>query len=141
MIKWEKALLDADFSFKLGQLTNMNVIEDYVGELVGTIYMHRHIYEREILTPRSVKEQIDRLITKGKAEIVDLSTLPSPLEKSLYHEMVTLLKAADAETKELGKNWGETVSLAYAKVSGIPYFLSASKNTLHASNHIRLIYK
>lgn len=26
MIKWEKALLDADFSFKLGQLTNMNVI-------------------------------------------------------------------------------------------------------------------
>lgn len=128
MIKWEKALLDADFSFKLGQLTNMNVIEDYVGELVGTIYMHRHIYEREILTPRSVKEQIDRLITKGKAEIVDLSTLPSPLEKSLYHEMVTLLKAADVETKELGKNWGETVSLAYAKVSGIPYFLSDEKS-------------
>lgn len=128
MIKWEKALLDADFSFKLGQLTNMNVIEDYVGELVGTIYMHRHIYEREILTPRSVKEQIDRLITKGKAEIVDLSTLPSPLEKSLYHEMVTLLKSADAETKELGKNWGETVSLAYAKVSGIPYFLSDEKS-------------
>lgn len=128
MIKWEKALLDADFSFKLGQLTNMNVIEDYVGELVGTIYMHRHIYEREILTPRSVKEQIDRLIAKGKAEIVDLSTLPSSLEKSLYHEMVTLLKSADAETKELGKNWGETVSLAYAKVSGIPYFLSDEKS-------------
>lgn len=128
MIKWEKALLDADFSFKLGQLTNMNVIEDYVGELVGTIYMHRHIYEREILTPRSVKEQIDRLIAKGKAEIVDLSTLPSPLEKSVYHEMVTLLKSADAETKELGKNWGETVSLAYAKVSGIPYFLSDEKS-------------
>lgn len=128
MIKWEKALLDADFSFKLGQLTNMNVIEDYIGELVGTIYMHRHIYEREILTPRSVKEQIDRLVAKGKAEIVDLSTLPSPLEKSLYHEMVTLLKSADAETKELGKNWGETVSLAYAKVSGIPYFLSDEKS-------------
>lgn len=128
MIKWEKALLDADFSFKLGQLTNMNVIEDYIGELVGTIYMHRHIYEREILTPRSVKEQIDRLIAKGKAEIVDLSTLPSPFEKSLYHEMVTLLKSADTETKELGKNWGETVSLAYAKVSGIPYFLSDEKS-------------
>lgn len=128
MIKWEKALLDADFSFKLGQFANMNVIEDYIGELVGTIYMHRHIYEREILTPRSVKEQIDRLIAKGKAEIVDLSTLSSPLEKSLYHETVTLLKSADADTKELGKNWGETVSLAYAKVRGIPYFLSDEKS-------------
>lgn len=128
MIKWERALLDADFSFKLGQLADMNVIEDYLGELVGTIYIHRHIYEREILTPRSVKEQIDRLIAKGKAELVDLSTLTSPLEKSLYHEMVTLLKSADTETKELGKNWGETVSLAYAKVSGIPYFLSDEKN-------------
>ncbi|WP_404354569.1 hypothetical protein [Exiguobacterium aurantiacum] len=128
MIKWEKALLDADFSFKLGQLTNINVIEDYVGELVGTIYMHRHIYEREILTPHSLKKQIDRLIEKGKAEIVDLSTLSSPLEKSLYHEMVTLLKAADSETKEDGKNWGETVSLAYAKVSGIPYFLSDERS-------------
>lgn len=128
MIKWEKALLDADFSFKLGQLTNMNVIEDYIGELVGIIYMHRHIYEREILTPRSVKEQIDRLVAKGKAEIVDLSTLSSPLEKSLYHEMVTLLKSAEADTKELGKNWGETVSLAYAKVRGIPYFLSDEKS-------------
>ena len=128
MIKWEKALLDADFSFKLGQFANMNVIEDYIGELVGIIYMHRHIYEREILTPRSVKEQIDRLIAKGKAEIVDLSTLSSPLEKSLYHEMVTLLKSADADTKELGKNWGETVSLAYAKVRDIPYFLSDEKS-------------
>lgn len=81
MIKWEKALLDADFSFKLGQLTNMNVIEDYIGELVGIIYMHRHIYEREILTPRSVKEQIDRLIAKGKAKIVDLKDMAYRLSK------------------------------------------------------------
>lgn len=128
MIKWEHALLDADFSFKLGQLTNINAIEEYVGALVGKVYIHRHIYEREILTPRSVKLQIDRLIEKGKAEVVDLSTLPTVLEKLLYHEMITLLKEADVETKELGKNWGETVSLAYAKVTGIPYFLSDERN-------------
>ena len=78
MIKWEKALVDADFSFKLGQLTNMNVIEDYIGELVGIIYMHR---EREILTPRSVKEHIDRLIAKGKAKIVDLKDMAYRLSK------------------------------------------------------------
>ena len=124
MIKWEHALLDADFSFKLGKLINIDAIEEYVGALVGKIYIHRHIYEREILTPRSVKQQIDRLIVKGKAEIVDLSTLPTEFEKSLYHETVTLLQQADPKTKELGKNWGETVSLAYAKVSGIPYFLT-----------------
>lgn len=124
MIKWEHALLDADFSFKLGKLTSIDAIEEYVGALVGKIYIHRHIYEREILTPRSVKQQIDSLIAKGKAEIVDLSTLPTEFEKSLYHETVTLLKQADPKTKELGKNWGETVSLAYAKVSGIPYFLT-----------------
>lgn len=75
MIKWEMALLDADFSFKLGQLKNMNIFEDYVGVLVGKIYIHRHIYEQEILTPRSVKEQINRLIETGKAEVIDLSTL------------------------------------------------------------------
>lgn len=128
MIRWDRALLDADFSFKLGKLTDINAIEEYVGALVGKIYIHRHIYEREILTPRSVKQQIDRLIVKGKAEIVDLSTLPTALEKSLYHETVTLLKEADPQTKELGKNWGETVSLAYAKVSGIPYFLTDEKS-------------
>lgn len=43
--------------------------------------MHRHIYEREILTPRSVKEQIDRLIAKGKAEIVDLKGMAYRLSK------------------------------------------------------------
>lgn len=80
MIKWEYALLDADFSLKLGKLEGINAIEDYVGELVGKLYIHRHIYEAEILTPRSVKLQIDALVSKGKAEIVDLSTLDTPLE-------------------------------------------------------------
>ena len=47
MIKWEKALLDADFSFKLGQFTNMNVIEDYIGELVEIIYAPSYIRARD----------------------------------------------------------------------------------------------
>ena len=33
MIKWEHVLLDV--CFKLGQLTNMNAIEEYVGALIG----------------------------------------------------------------------------------------------------------
>lgn len=128
MIKWERALLDADFSLKLGRLEGSNAIEEYIGVLVGKLYVHRHIYEAEILTPRSVKMQIDRLISRGKAEIVDLSTLSTSLEKVLYQENVKLLKNADPLTKEKGKNWGETVSLAYAKTSSIPYFLSDEKS-------------
>lgn len=48
MIKWEKALLDADFSFKLGQLTNMNVIEDYIGGISWDhIYASSYIRARD----------------------------------------------------------------------------------------------
>lgn len=96
--------------------------------LVGKVYIHRYIYETEILTPKRIREQIDKLIEQEKAEIVDLSSLPSSLEKALYQEIVTLLKEADAQTKEIGKNWSETVSLAYAKASNIPYFLSDEKD-------------
>lgn len=127
-IKWEHALLDADFSLKLGIIENVNAIEEYVGNLVGKVYIHRHIYDTEILTPRRVKQQIDTLISQGKAEIVDLSTLPSELEKNLYNSTITILANADPLTKKNGKNWGETVSLAYAKTSGIPYFLSDEKD-------------
>lgn len=128
MIKWEKALIDADFSFKLGKLEHEDALIKYVGALVDKIYIHRYIYDTEILTPKRVRAQIDQLITQDRAEIVDLSSLPSALEKALYQEVVKLLKQADTKTREMGKNWGETVSLAYAKASSIPYFLSDEKD-------------
>lgn len=46
MIKWEHALLDADFSFKLGKLINIDAIEEYVGALVGK-YIFIVIYMNE----------------------------------------------------------------------------------------------
>ncbi|WP_298830127.1 hypothetical protein [uncultured Planococcus sp.] len=123
-IKWESALLDADFTFKMGKLDQEKIIVTHVGALIEKIYIHRHIYEKEILTPQSVRNQIDELLENGKAEIVDLSTLPTQVEKVLYQDMITLLKETDPSTRENGKNWGETVSLAYAKANNIPYFLS-----------------
>ncbi|UZH06064.1 hypothetical protein [Heyndrickxia coagulans] len=41
---------------------------------------------------------------------------------------MTLLEHADSETKWHGKNWGETVSIAYAFAKQIPFILSDESN-------------
>lgn len=122
---WEEAMLDTDFALKLEKVQKFNAIEKYIPQLVKRLYIHRYVYENEILMPKRTKHQIDKLIENNKAVIVDAETLRYDAHISLiYHQTIQHLEKVDPETIINGKNWGETVSIAYAFASGISFILS-----------------
>ncbi|MGE7869294.1 hypothetical protein ACQKNO_24520 [Bacillus paramycoides] len=127
---WENAMLDTDFALKMEKVRKINAIEEYIPKLVGHLYIHHYVYENEILVPRRVKEQIDKLVFLGRATIVDAETIKKedPVSAMLYQQSIHLLETSDPDTRENGKNWGETVSVAYAHIKGIRYILSDEKS-------------
>ena len=129
--KWDRVIIDADFAIKMNKITDVNAIQDYIPLFVGMLYIHEHVYENEILVPKRTRDQVDVLIEQGRAEIISvLSFEGDPFGKMVYEETINLLKSADPKTVEEGKNWGETVSIAFAKAKGINYFLSDERNLL-----------
>ncbi|MEQ6376330.1 hypothetical protein RZN25_05755 [Bacillaceae bacterium S4-13-56] len=127
--KWDRVIIDADFAIKMNKVTDVNAIQDYIPLFVGMLYIHEHVYENEILVPKRTRDQVDVLIEQGRAEIISvLSFEGDPFGKMVYEETINLLKSADPKTVEEGKNWGETVSIAFAKAKGINYFLSDERN-------------
>ncbi len=120
------AIIDADIAIKLGRFEKVKVIEEYTPRLAGVLYIHRHVYEKEIQEPSIVKEQIDTLIRNGHAIIVDINTLnqEDPMKTTIYESTISLLRQNLEDTVEGRKNWGEIVSIAYAKAKGITAFLS-----------------
>lgn len=122
---WEKAILDADFAIKLEKVQKFKAIEKYIPQLVNKLYIHRYVYNNEILMPKRTKAQIDKLIEDGNAVIVGAEVLQIDAHKSMiYQQTIQHLEKVDPETKANGKNWGEIVSVAYAFASGIPFILS-----------------
>lgn len=125
--KWNEALIDADILIKMARLKDakrINAIELYLPVLIGKIYIHKHIYDNEVFSPNTVKEQLIALEKVGKVEVISEQQLSTVLDKLLYDETRDLLKKADPLTIIGGKNWGETNSLAWAKIKKIPYFIS-----------------
>lgn len=123
---WEKAMLDTDFALKMEKVNKINAIEKYIPKLVGHLYIHHYVYNNEILVPKRVKTQIDQLVSIGRATIVDAEKIKQedPVSAMLYQQSIHLLETRDPITRENGKNWGETVSAAYAHIKGISYILS-----------------
>lgn len=75
--------------------------------------------------PKRTKDQIDKLIETERAVIVDAESLRHDAHKLLiYQQTIQHLERVDPETTANGKNWGETVSVAFAFASGIPFILS-----------------
>lgn len=126
--KWDSAIIDTDFTFKMNNIRDVNAIEEYVPLFVGKLYIHEYVYQNEILTPKRAREQIDNLIANGKAEIVSIADFDDDFSKLVYTEIIGLMKRADPQTVEKGKNWGETVSIAYAKAKGLHYFFSDERD-------------
>lgn len=126
--KWDKAMLDTDFAIKMNHLNEIDAIVEYLSALVGKIYIHEYVYENEILTPRRIKEQIDHLVTEHKAEIVGIDYFNDDYSKLVYEDTKTLLKNADPNTIVEGKNWGEILSVAFAKATAMRYILSDERN-------------
>ena len=122
---WSKGILDADFAIKLGRIKKYKVIEEILPLYIQKIFIHEYVYSNEILIPKSAKDQIDELIKKDRAEIVnedDISEI-GPYALILYEDTIEKLRKAK-ETRENGSHWGEIVSIAFAQTANIPYFLS-----------------
>lgn len=124
--KVNKAIIDADFALKLGQLEKYRILETYLPESVELLYVHEHVYNNEILMPPIVKAQIEKLIQNGRAQIVDrnLIAAENPEALDIYDETQDLLSQNMEDTVIGHKNWGEIVSLAFCKAMGINHFLS-----------------
>ncbi|KEF37795.1 hypothetical protein M670_02826 [Schinkia azotoformans MEV2011] len=122
---WPRALLDADFAIKIGRLNKYKIIEDILPNYVGNLLIHEYVYNNEILTPKTAKDQIDSLIFNNRAEIVNEETIAKfgPVVLTLYQGTIEKLRRAK-RTREHGNHWGEIVSIAFAQTANIPYFLS-----------------
>lgn len=120
-----EAFIDADFAIKVGQFLKRDVIVDVLPKLVGVLFIHEYVFEKEILIPQRVKDQLNVLVQMGRAKIVDHPAIDeiSPDAFHLYQETIKVLASLD-ETKSEGKHWGEVVTLAAAKVLNVPFMLS-----------------
>lgn len=119
----ESLILDADICIKIGRFKGTPILELIIPNLTQKAYIHRYVYENEIIIPITAKEQLDNLIKKDVVEIVNENSL-NPIEKKFYDATVQKLKGVMIGTKEEGKNWGEVLSLSIAKTMGIPIFMT-----------------
>ncbi|HEX3046956.1 MAG TPA: hypothetical protein VHY08_19540 [Bacillota bacterium] len=119
----ENAILDADFCIRLGRFNGIKLLELLIPSVVKKAYIHQYVYNDEILIPASAKIQINQLIKGGNIEVIDDKNF-SATDKSLFEATKVLLKRVMIGTQEKGKNWGEVLSLASAKVLGITILMS-----------------
>lgn len=122
-MKVAKIIIDADICIKIGWIKNIPLIEMLIPAIAEKAYIHRYVYENEILIPKNAKTQIDNLVNLGFVEILDEESL-EVLDRKIYEDTKNILKWAMIGTKEKKKNWGEVLSLSMAKVLSIPYFMS-----------------
>lgn len=122
---WPVAILDADFAIKVGRIKKYNILEDILPNYIGKLLIHEYVYENEVLSPRGAKNQIDALIQKSRAEIVNEETIAKmgKLALTIYENTIEKLRRVK-NTRETGNHWGEIVSIAFAQTVNIPYFLS-----------------
>lgn len=122
---WPVAILDADFAIKVGRIKKYNILENILPNYIGKLLIHEYVYENEVLSPRGAKNQIDALIQKSRAEIVNEETIAKmgKLALTIYENTIEKLRRVK-NTRENGNHWGEIVSIAFAQTVNIPYFLS-----------------
>lgn len=122
---WPVAILDADFAIKVGRIKKYTILEDILPNYIGKLLIHEYVYENEVLSPRGAKNQIDALIQKSRAEIVNEETIAKmgKLALTIYENTIEKLRRVK-NTRENGNHWGEIVSIAFAQTVNIPYFLS-----------------
>lgn len=94
--------------------------------LIETLIIHEYVFSKEILYPQTVRQQLKSLVNSGKAVLVNRETILNGYPERLvtYDNTIKLLRDHMKDTRQNGKNWGEILSLSYAKAMGIPYILS-----------------
>ena len=128
-MKYKKIILDADICIKLGQFTNekLKFLQELIPLIAEKAYIHKYVYDEEILTPNVVKNQIDNLIGDNIVEILSEEDL-SIQEKDNYDSICNTLKPYMINPQKPRKNLGELKTISMAKVKSIPYFVSDEGN-------------
>lgn len=82
----------------IGNYEKVKFIEMIIPIIAEKAYMHKYVYEDELLTPKNAKVQIDNLIDKGIITILDEDSL-SNIDKIIYNETKNKLKKYMIGTK------------------------------------------
>lgn len=122
----DKMIIDADLCIKLGGSDKYRYLYDILPLVAKTIYMHTHAYG-EVMMPLSAVNQLHDLISDGKVELVNESSLDS-LERVVFDAAYCNLEKVMIDPNRPNKNKGETCSLAYAKAKSIPVFATDEMN-------------
>jgi len=101
-MKYEKLILDTDICIKIGNYEKVKFIEMIIPKIAEKAYMHRYVYEDELLTPKNAKVQIDNLIRDNIIEILDVDMLDI-LNRKIYEDTKNILKKYMIGTEERGK--------------------------------------
>lgn len=122
----KNAILDSDFAFRLGSIKFAPILEQVIPTLIETLVIHEYVFSKEILYPQLVRQQLKTLINSEKAVLVNRETILNSCPERLitYDNTQKLLRDYMKGTHQNGKNWGEILSLSYAKTMRIPYILS-----------------
>ena len=122
----DKMIIDADLCIKLGGSNKYKYLYDILPLIAEKIYMHTHAFG-EVMMPSSAVSQLKDLISEGKVELVNESSL-DPQNRAVYDASYRNLERVMIDPHRPNKNKGEVCSLAYAKATGIPVFATDEMN-------------
>ena len=90
-MKYDKIILDTDICIKIGNYEKVKFLELIIPQIAEKAYMHRYVYENELLVPKNAKNQIDKLIRESIIEILDEENL-NLVDKFIYEDTKNTLK-------------------------------------------------
>lgn len=122
----DKMIIDADLCIKLGGSNKYKYLYDILPLIAEKIYMHTHAFG-EVMMPSSAVGQLKDLISEGKVELVNESSL-DPQNRAVYDASYRNLERVMIDPHRPNKNKGEACSLAYAKATRIPVFATDEMN-------------
>ena len=123
----ERLIVDADACIKLGGSEKYHFLYQLIPLLTKKAYIHKYVYDYEILTPASVKTQLNKLVSEGILEIIDESGL-SLFERTIFDAVYRNLARVTINANNPNKNRGEVSSLAIAKTLSIPVFFTDERD-------------
>lgn len=106
-------ILDADICMKLGRFEKPPFLEMALPKLTKKAYIHKYVYEDEILTPKSAKGQLDKLISAGVVQVLNEDNL-SPDERKVFEATKNKLRWAE-----------QTCGQSYLGTSSFYFFVAA----------------
>jgi len=123
----ERLIVDADVCIKLGSSEKYCILQQLLQCLSKKSFIHRYVYDEELLITASIKKQLNKLICDGYLEIIDESSL-SFNDNALFNAVYSKLANVMIDQSNPRKNHGEVCSLAIAKTMSIPVFFTDERN-------------